>query len=103
VLLEEALRMVRARQARSFGQRGKDIKTFVRLISVLLVRTVERAERIYQAMLSRGFRGEIRLVKRYSLRVPDVLFASSAILLFFIFRKYTIVTMLGGILEKVLG
>ena len=33
VLAEEALRMVRAREARSFGGRGKDIRTFIKIVS----------------------------------------------------------------------
>ena len=95
VLLDVALRMLRAREARSFGKKGKEIKTFIKLISVLLVRSVERAERIYQAMLSRGFKGEIRVLKRHTLRVPDLLFGVVAVALFYFFRKVDVVNFLG--------
>jgi cobalt/nickel transport system permease protein len=57
VLLQESLRMLRAREARSFGNRGKEIRTFIKLISVLLIRSVERAERIYRQWY-RGGSGE---------------------------------------------
>ena len=62
--MEEAMRIVRARDMRSFGARGTGIKVFVRIIGILFLRTVERAERIYSAMLSRGFQGDIPTLKR---------------------------------------
>ena len=95
VLLEETLRIVRAREARSFGKRGKEIKTFIRLISILLLRTLERSERIYQAMLSRGFRGEIRVHKSYNLRLQDIIFGVFSVIMFYILRNYDIVYLVG--------
>lgn len=69
VIADEALRLNRARLARSVaipGQRSRrtDIafqaRTTGRLIGVLLVRSLERSERVYNAMLARGYAGEIR-------------------------------------------
>jgi cobalt/nickel transport system permease protein len=59
VLAEEAMRIARARDIRSFGRRGSGVAVFVRLVGVLFLRTVDRAERIYCAMLSRGFQGDL--------------------------------------------
>lgn len=100
VLLEETLRMVRAREARSFGQKGKEIKTFIRLISILLLRTLERSEKIYQAMLSRGFRGEIRVLKKHRLKPKDTLFALTSVILFYVLRNYDIVNFVGETLRR---
>ncbi len=100
VLLEETLRIVRAREARSFGQKGKGIKTFIRLISILLLRTVERSEKIYQAMLSRGFRGEISVLKKYRLKPQDILFTVTAVTTFYILRNYDIVSFIGETLRR---
>ncbi len=100
VLLEEALRLIRAREARSFGKKGKEIKTFIQLISILLVRSIDRAERIYQAMLSRGFRGEIKVLKRYRLRPRDIIFTLSSVIIFYVFRNYDIVSLAGDILSR---
>ncbi len=102
VLLQESLRMMRAREARSFGKKGKEMKTFVRLISVLLIRSVDRAERIYQAMVSRGFRGEIRVLKRHRLRFYDILFAIISISMFYLFRNFDIVNFIGNNLNRYL-
>lgn len=95
VLADEALRMARAREARSFDGRGKEIRTFIKIVSILLIRSVERAERIFRAMLSRGFRGEIRTLKRQSLRYSDILFLVAFMAIFCLFRTMPIVHLLG--------
>ncbi|MFH1702157.1 MAG: cobalt ECF transporter T component CbiQ [Nitrospirota bacterium] len=100
VLLEETLRILRAREARSFGKKGKEIKTFIRLISILLLRTLERSETIYQAMLSRGFRGEIRVLKKHRLKPQDTLFALTFVILFYVLRNYDIVNFVGETLRR---
>ncbi|MFA6147793.1 MAG: cobalt ECF transporter T component CbiQ [bacterium] len=74
VLLEEAMRVVRARDMRSFGNRGAGVRVFVRIVGTLFLRTVERAERIYGAMLARGFRGELPSMRREALRPADAVF-----------------------------
>lgn len=74
VLAEEAMRMVRARDMRSFGRRGTDARTAVRIIGTLFLRTVERAERIYRAMLSRGFSGDMPSIRRRTVGTADLLF-----------------------------
>ena len=59
VLIEEALAMRRARDARSFGRRSYPLKVWGTLVGQLLIRTFERAELISRAMLARGFTGRI--------------------------------------------
>lgn len=61
VLLEEALSMQRARTARSYGHSSYNMKTWGIFITQLLIRTIKRARRIHQSMLSRGFTGKIRV------------------------------------------
>jgi cobalt/nickel transport system permease protein len=74
VLMEEAIRVVRARDMRSFGGRGTGVRVFVRIVGTLFLRTVERAERIYGAMLARGFRGEFPSIRHEALRPSDAAF-----------------------------
>jgi len=78
VLMEEAMRVVRARDMRSFGTRGAGVRVLVRIVGTLFLRTVERAERIYGAMLARGFRGEVPSMRREALRPSDALFLLAA-------------------------
>jgi cobalt/nickel transport system permease protein len=101
VLMEETMRIVRARNMRSFGERGKGIKIFVRIMGILFLRTVERAERVYNAMLSRGFQGDMPTLKRFQIKSGDVFFALSAIALLFVFRFYPATEILGRFVQGV--
>jgi cobalt/nickel transport system permease protein len=56
VIVEEALRMRRARDARLFGGRWLwHSRVIGQMIGTLFLRSYERAERVYQAMIARGF------------------------------------------------
>ncbi|MCS7265629.1 MAG: cobalt ECF transporter T component CbiQ [Armatimonadetes bacterium] len=63
VLAEESIRMSRAYQSRCpRKQTLKDAANIGKLAGALMLRTYGRAERIYLAMLSRGFDGEFRTI-----------------------------------------
>jgi cobalt/nickel transport system permease protein len=80
VIADEALRLFRAREARSANPEGKPAGS-IRwratvlggMIGSLFIRSYERSERIYAAMLSRGFDGEIRTLHIQKLVPSDVL------------------------------
>jgi cobalt/nickel transport system permease protein len=95
VLTEEAMRVVRARDMRSFGKRGRGVKTFVPIAGTLFLRTVERAERIYQAMLSRGFIGRIHVLNPRGFRAVDAVFLALVITVLYLFRMHDIVGTVG--------
>lgn len=95
VLMEEAMRMTRARDMRSFGIRGTGMHVFVQMIGTLFIRTVDRAERIYDAMLSRGFQGDIPTLKRFRLTATDLLFLMVTGGLLIIFRCLPITETIG--------
>lgn len=59
VIVEEAEDMSRARLARSGGKNGLKLKIWTTLVGTLLIRSIDRAERIYGAMLARGYRGDM--------------------------------------------
>jgi cobalt/nickel transport system permease protein len=61
VLVEEVDRMATARRARTFGRRGVlPWGLLGGLIGLLFLRTFERAERVHDAMIARGWDGTIR-------------------------------------------
>jgi cobalt/nickel transport system permease protein len=61
VLLEEIDRMATARRARTFRRRGSlSWSVLGGLIGMLFLRTFERAERVHDAMIARGWTGTIR-------------------------------------------
>lgn len=80
VLLDEAQRLMRAREARSAdldtGKAASSLLWRARvtgyMVGTLFLRTYERSERIYSAMLARGFTGEIRSLRRPVLSSRDV-------------------------------
>ncbi len=63
VLVEEASRMRIARSLRSFHSKGTGLKVYAYMIGHLLLRTVDRAQRIHIAMRCRGFDGDIRAIR----------------------------------------
>ena len=74
VLVDEGSRMVRARALRSFEGRGMGFKVFVSMIGQLLLRTLDRAQRIHLAMRCRGFDGEIRVFRKLTFGRRDAAF-----------------------------
>jgi cobalt/nickel transport system permease protein len=79
VLTDEAYRLLRAREARSAGlpdiKRGGSlswrIKTTGNMAGQLFLRSYERSDRIYNAMLSRGYTGHLRTLRPHVLNRKD--------------------------------
>ncbi|MGE5248469.1 MAG: cobalt ECF transporter T component CbiQ [Verrucomicrobiota bacterium] len=103
VLMEEAGRVVRARDMRSFGRKGTGVGVFIRIVGTLFLRTVERAERIYGAMMARGFRGEFLSTRSESLRISDAVFVAASAALFAAFRLVPVPEVLGRLLQELAG
>jgi len=61
VLMEETSRMMMAYSLRAPGQKGIAIKVWGSFAGQLLLRTFDRAQRVYQSMLLRGFDGEFHM------------------------------------------
>ena len=84
VLADEALRMKRARDSRGYQGRWLWQTAVVgRMIGTLFLRSYERGERVYLAMLARGFQGQMPLSEHARLRAADYgsLFAVVAVFL----------------------
>lgn len=76
LLAGEARSLVRARDQRSFGRRGRGIRVTAVLIGSLLLRTIERGDRIYRAMVARGFRGSLDMGNQARFGTGDAVFVS---------------------------
>ena len=75
VLAAEGKSMRRARDIRSFGSKGKGIRTTASLLGALLLRSMTRAGRVHSAMLSRGFRGTVSCCQaEHAFNTGDTLF-----------------------------
>jgi cobalt/nickel transport system permease protein len=102
VLIVEGQRMYRARAIRTFQKGRMDMRTFSYLIGQLLLRTIDRGQRIHQAMLCRGFDGIIRTRQTLRFTLRDLLvFCASGILLFAL-RRYDIANLLGQLFMEIL-
>lgn len=76
VVADEAMRMKRARDSRNFGGRWIwHSKVIGHMIGTLFIRSYERGERVYLAMLARGYDGEAKTLNRQRISISDVLFA----------------------------
>jgi len=78
VLVEEVSAMRRARDARHVGRLGlrRAVLSAAGMVGALLVRTIERAERVAAAMRARGFDGEVRTLVEMRLAPRDALAAA---------------------------
>lgn len=79
VLQDEIIRMHRARLTRNFCPaqylwHRHTLKTVGGLLGVLFIRAFERGERVYHAMLARGFQGEIRTLYEFQVYPKDFCF-----------------------------
>lgn len=82
VIHDEAVRLKQARDSRYFGGGLLlNIKTVGYMAGSLFVRSYERAERIYNAMLARGYDGINRTIKMLHFGAEDIIFALIWILL----------------------
>ena len=100
VLAGETLRTLRARSLRDFGARLGP-RAFGSLVGHLLLRTLDRAERIHRAMTSRGFEGKIHLSIPLQFNGRDALFIAVWGVLFGLFRTMNISQFIGGgLLER---
>lgn len=102
VMVEEASRMIRAHNLRSFRKRRIDLRIFVSMIGQLLLRTLDRAQRIHTAMISRGFTGDIRLIRELKAGLIDWVFFLGWAVFFILVRMYNIPELLGLLVMGVL-
>ena len=102
VLADEALRLLRARSARSgkgdltHSKSGGSVVWRARvaggMAGSLLLRGIERSDRIYNAMLARGYDGEVRAIPLPAIRTNQwfVLFVGLLILVILLTLSYII-------------
>ena len=98
VIVDEVLRMLRARQARSGELSGSGARPGGAVLwrarvtggmaGSLLLRSIERSDRIYNAMLSRGYDGEVRSLPHPAFRAADWAVLAGLIFLFLLILAF---------------
>lgn len=94
VLTDEVMRLLRARESRSAmraGHRsGRNVlwraQVTGHMAGQLFLRSYERSDRIYNAMLARGYTGKLRTLHPHMMRFSDWRFAALVILLILILQ-----------------
>jgi cobalt/nickel transport system permease protein len=81
VFADELRRMRRAMAARNYRARWLwNVPTLGYMLSALFLRSYSRGERVYVAMLSRGYEGAVRLVEERHLSAIDAAFLSALLI-----------------------
>lgn len=96
VLVDEAVRMVRARALKSFSNKKMDLKTFTAMTGQLLLRATSRAERIHLAMSCRGFDGHVRLMSTTTITMAEIAFVLTWSAIFLLMRFYNLPQLIGA-------
>ena len=97
VLTDEGLRLVSERALRAFVRRGSGIRVYGSLVGHLLLRTLDRARRIHQAMLARGFHGRFHNSSPLHIGKAEVRFTLGWCSLFILFRLVNLPRLLGSL------
>ncbi len=95
VLTEEVARMLRAYALRSPQQKGIHISAWGSFAGQLILRTFDRAQRVYEAMCLRGFAGEYNTGAEVKIKAADFLYVAGWGLFFAAARTYDIPMLIG--------
>ncbi len=101
VLIEEVGRTVRAYALRSRREKGVSFSDWGSLTGHLLLRTMERAQRVYHSMCCRGFAGEYHAGNTSKIRIEDILYFTGWGLYFVLVRFFNIPTAIGSLITGV--
>ncbi|MFZ5595880.1 MAG: cobalt ECF transporter T component CbiQ [Bacillota bacterium] len=103
VLMEEVGRTLRAYSLRAPGQKGIHRGVWGSLAGQIILRTFERAQRVYQAMCLRGFTGEYNTGGYARPGLSDIAYLAGWCLFFIVARFYNIPVLVGSFLTGVIN
>lgn len=97
VVSDQAVKMKRSADLRSAG-RPLRLRVYGAMVGHLLLRSMDRAGRVYRAMVARGFDGEVRVLRPSAFRWPDAVFVAGCLLLFVSARVWNLAEGFGRLL-----
>ncbi len=98
VLLNEVNRITQAYALRAPNQKGVHFKVWGSLTGQLLLRSIDRANDVYESMTLRGYTGEFRYIGEHSrIRPIDIFYLLGWICLFCIFRRWPVIYVIGSL------
>ncbi len=72
-MMEEFYRVKSAYELRTLGEKSMTIKDYAQIIGKMLLKTIDRSEKVYESMQLRGFDGEIYIDSSKKIRSIDFL------------------------------
>jgi cobalt/nickel transport system permease protein len=97
VISAEGLRLRRAAEIRAPDRAGLPLRTYAALVGQLLLRSLDRAQRVHQAMVARGFTGHLRVLRPTRLRAADLAFLAGWTAFFVAARCWNLSRWLGAL------
>lgn len=84
VMHGEYIKIKRAISVRCFKPKSNfhTYRTYAYLVGMLIIRSIERSQRIYNAMLCRGFRNNFPIISHFQLKKIDIAFGTVIIIAF---------------------
>jgi cobalt/nickel transport system permease protein len=75
VIYSEYIRLVNAMKVRCFHPRNDlhTYKAYAHLAGMVMLKSYDRSERVYDAMLCRGFKGKFWVLDHFSLKSGDII------------------------------
>jgi cobalt/nickel transport system permease protein len=99
LLISEAAGMTTAYHLRSKTQKGIKIGHVGTFMGQLLLRSFDRAERVYLAMKCRGFNGEYQFAAADKMRPGDTVYMIALCVVFVLLRWFNTSVMIGSLFE----
>lgn len=97
VLLKELERMLQAYRMRAPNQKGLQFRAWSSFVGLLLLRSMDRAEEVYESMKLRGFQGEMKS-SSWKSNKASVFYALLWGITFLLLRSFPIFRMVGSFL-----
>lgn len=101
VLMEEAASIWTAYSLRAPGEKGIRMEIWGSLLGQLLLRTYDRGQRVYEAMVLRGFHGDFEMIHKRNINTKDIAFLTVWLAFFLIFRIYDVPVLIEIFLQGV--
>lgn len=98
VLMVEANKITKAYELRAPGQKGIHYKVWGSLIGQLLLRTMDRADTLYESMCLRGYNGEFYFGSMNKSKITDWIYTIFWIILFCILRFFPVFNIVGNLI-----
>lgn len=102
VISDEGGKMFRSVELRSEKGRHLPLRVYGSLVGTLLNRSMDRAERVYRAMVARGFDGEIRVLRPSAFGWKDAAFIVGWLTFFILARTWNLAEEVGLVLTRFL-